>query len=235
MRTGYHQFCAVARTLDAVGSRWTLLLVRELLLRGPLAAAGIARGLPDVPPNQLAERLGELEALGLVRRTLEPSRTRRYELTEHGRRLGPVLDALASFGLAELGGAPEPDEALLPHVLMHQLELSYDAQAGEGCEGVEGRFELEIVDPEGLWSVEPGEPAPRRFALHASGDHLRIRAGACLDADARVRLSAAACGGLVARRRPDDADIEVTGDTERATALLEVLAPAAADAAVAAA
>src|SRR2546421_5556267 len=99
MRTSYHQFCAVARTLDAIGSRWALLIVRELVLRGPLTAAAVGRGLPDVPPNQLAERLGELEALGLVRRALEPGGARRYELTERGRRLGPVLDALAEFGL----------------------------------------------------------------------------------------------------------------------------------------
>src|SRR5947208_2300141 len=90
MRTGYYQFCAVARTLDAVGSRWALLIVRELVLRGPLTAAAVGRGLPDVPPNQLAERLGELEALGLVRRALEPGRARRYELTERGRRRAPA-------------------------------------------------------------------------------------------------------------------------------------------------
>ena len=64
MGADYHQFCAIARALELVGQRWTLLLVRELLLRGPLPAAAIARGLPDVPPNQLAERLIDLEAAG---------------------------------------------------------------------------------------------------------------------------------------------------------------------------
>src|SRR2546423_10521281 len=84
MRTSYHQFCAVARTLDAIGSRWTLLIVRELVLRGPLPAAAIGRGLPDVPPNQLAERLRGLEAPRLVRPALQPGRVRRYPLTRPG-------------------------------------------------------------------------------------------------------------------------------------------------------
>ena len=70
------------------------------------------------------------------------------------------------------------------------------------AEGVEGRFELEIADPDALWSLEPGEPAPRRWVMHAGPDGLRIRAGACLDADARVRMTAARCAGLVAGRRP---------------------------------
>jgi DNA-binding HxlR family transcriptional regulator len=225
MRGDYHQFCAAARTLDAVGSRWSLLIVRELLLRGALPAAAIGRGLPDVPPNQLAERLGELEALDLVHQALEPGRVRRYELTERGRRLGPVLDALAAFGLAELNQERGPDEALLPHVLMRQLELRYAAGAADG-RGVTGRFELEIDDPEQLWSLEPGEAAPRRWALEARGEELHTRAGACLDANARLRMSAAACAGLVSGRRPETMYVEITGDAERARALLDALASA---------
>jgi DNA-binding HxlR family transcriptional regulator len=233
MRTSYHQFCAVARTLDAIGSRWTLLVVRELVLRGPLTAAAIGRGLPDVPPNQLAERLAELEALGFARRLSEPGRTRRYELTARGRRLGPVLDSLADFGLDELAGEPQPDEALLPHVLMRQLELRYAARRGDG-EGVDGRFELEIADRDALWSLEPGEAAPRRWALHAGDEGLRIRAGACLDADARLRMTAAACAGLVAGNRPPADAVDITGAADRAAALLDLLAAPPAVAAAAA-
>ena len=224
MRTGYHQFCAVARTLDALGSRWTLLIVRELLLRGPLVGAAIGRGLPDIPPNQLAERLTELEALGVVRRVLEPGRARRYELTERGRRLGPVVDALASFGLAELDAEPSREEVLLPHVLMRQLELRYDADRAR-ADGFEGRFELEIADADSLWSLEPGEPAPRRWALHAGGHGLRVRAGACLDADARLRMTAARCAALVAGSRPAEDALEVTGSEARASELLDLLLP----------
>src|SRR5436853_199084 len=143
MQTEYHQFCAVARTLDLVGSRWTLLVVRGLLLRGPLTGAAIARGLPDIPPNQLAERLADLEAAGLVRRRTEPGRSRRYEATDRGRSLEPVIDALAGFGLEHLAGEPEPDEALLPHVLMRPPELRYDLEraAAAACDRSRRRYD----------------------------------------------------------------------------------------------
>src|SRR2546423_6264394 len=158
MQTEYHQFCAVARTLDLVGSRWTLLIVRELLLRGPLTGAAIARGLPDIPPNQLAERLADLEAARLVRRRTEPGRSRRYETTDRGRSLEPVIDALAGFGLEHLAGEPEPDEALLPHVLMRQLELRYDVERA-GAGGFRGRVELEVAEPAALGLLEAGAAA----------------------------------------------------------------------------
>jgi len=109
---------------------------------------------------------------------------------------------------------------------MRQLELRYDARRAE-ADGFSGRFELEIADPEALWSLEPGEPAPRRWALHAGADGLRIRAGACLDADARVRMTAAECAGLVAGQLPPTTAIDVTGATDRAAALLDLLAPPA--------
>src|SRR5256885_2654200 len=220
MQAEYHQFGAVARTLNLIGSRWTLLVVRELLLRGPLTGAAIARGLPDIPPNQLAERLADLEAARLVRRRTEPGRSRRYEATDRGRSLKPVIDALAGFGLEHLAGEPEPDEALLPHVLMRQLELRYDI---ERARGFRGRFELEVTDPETLWSLDAGAPAPRRWAVLAEPDGLTIRPWACLDADARLRMTAAEWGRLVAGRQPAPDALDVTGAAGRARALLDLL------------
>jgi DNA-binding HxlR family transcriptional regulator len=230
MRPGYRQFCAAARTLDLVGQRWTLLVVRELALRGPLTAAAMARGLPDVPMNQLSERLALLEARGLVREAAAGAdasdaaaspRARVYELTDRGRELEDLLGSLARFGLSHLADDPAgADDAVLPHVLMRQLELRYELAGG----GLAGRFELHITDPDTLWSVEPG-PAPSRFALAARPDGLTARAGACLDPDATLSLSVAGCAALVAGRRP--ADVEVAGDAARASALLDVLAPSA--------
>src|SRR5436190_848456 len=117
MGADYHQFCAIARALELVGERWTLLLVRELLLRGPLPAAAIARGLPDVPPNQLAERLIDLEAAGLVVAGDGPPNGalhRAYSLTATGRQLEGIVDALAEFGLTCLDWPRSPAEAVLP-------------------------------------------------------------------------------------------------------------------------
>ena len=226
MRAGYRQFCAIARTLDLVGQRWTLLVVRELLLRGPLPAAGIARGLPDVPMNQLVERLALLESRGLVwRRGGARIRARgyEYELTEAGRELGDVLEALAGFGLSRLAGAGrEPGDAVLPHVLMRQLELRYD-RAAAGAAGFSARFELALTDPEQLWSVEPAADAPGRFALVARPDGLQARAGACLDADAVLTCSVETCTRLVARDPDARVEIEVAGAEDLAATLLDLL------------
>ena len=78
----YGQYCPVARTLELVGERWTLLLVRELLL-GPMRFTDLHGALAGIPRNLLAERLRDLEAHGvLARRELPPPAARTvYELT----------------------------------------------------------------------------------------------------------------------------------------------------------
>jgi DNA-binding HxlR family transcriptional regulator len=237
LRSGYRQFCAIARTLDLVGQRWTLLVVRELTLRGPLTAAGIARGLPDVPMNQLVERLAMLEARGVVRAEASPpdaSPTREYELTRAGRELGDVLEALARFGLGHLAGeGAEPSDAVLPHVLMRQLELRFDREEAARS-GFAGRFELSLVDPQTLWSVEPGTEAPDRWVLVAGDGGLRARAGACLDPDASLVLSVDACARLVAGCSNAALEVEVLGDRALAHRLLELLGAPAPEAAAAA-
>src|SRR3712207_304708 len=83
----------VARSLEVVGDRWTLLLIRELLL-GPARYGALARALPGIPSNLLAERLRLLEDEAIAARTGE----REYELTDKGRDLAPVLAGLAVWG-----------------------------------------------------------------------------------------------------------------------------------------
>jgi DNA-binding HxlR family transcriptional regulator len=246
LRAGYRQFCGIARTLDLVGQRWTLLVMRELLLRGRLSVSAIARGLPDVPMNQLAERLAMLEARGLVRAAPQAgddaravrapkSPARVYEATETGRRLAGVLEALARFGLERLvADGAEPDDAILPHVLMRQLELRFDGERAAAAD-FSGRFELVLLDPQTLWSVEPGADAPDRWALVASDGELRVRAGACLDPDAVLALSVDACSRLVSGRSEAELELEVSGDRDRARELLSLLAAGAPADAVAAA
>ena len=233
MRPGYRQHCAIARALDLLGQRWTLLIVRELSLRGPLSAAAIARGLPDVPMNQLYERLALLEARGVVAARQDTGSSRVYEMTEAGHELEDVLGALARFGLGRLQDDAEPGDAVLAHVLMGQLELRFDA-ARASAEGFAGRFQLELADPHELWSVEPGAPAPSRWALLAGPDGLRARAGACLDADASLRASVHACTRLVAGDSQAALEIEVEGDEALALDLFDLLgAPASAQVAAA--
>src|SRR3954447_3463845 len=84
-RRSYDQYCALARALDVLGERWTLLLVRELLL-GQKRFSDLLAGLPGIGPNVLSARLKLLQAEGLVRQTKlpPPAASVVYELTERG-------------------------------------------------------------------------------------------------------------------------------------------------------
>lgn len=95
----YPQFCALARAAEVVGERWTLLIVRELLL-GPKRFVDLRERLDGVSPSVLTARLGRAEAAGLVERRLlpPPAATTVYELTAHGRALRPVVYELIRWG-----------------------------------------------------------------------------------------------------------------------------------------
>ena len=92
--------CPVARTLDLIGERWTVLLLRDLLLQGPRRFQDFQTSLPGVAPNTLSARLKAMEDSGLVRRQLyneHPPRLE-YVLTDKGKSLGPVVKALRDWG-----------------------------------------------------------------------------------------------------------------------------------------
>jgi DNA-binding HxlR family transcriptional regulator len=96
----YRQYCSIARGLDMVGDRWSLLIVRELLLRGPSRFTDIKRALPGIASNLLTSRLKEMEQSGIVRREYAPRTcVRLYALTDDGLALEPVLRTLGRWGL----------------------------------------------------------------------------------------------------------------------------------------
>ena len=103
----FHQWCGLAEALDRIGDRWTLLIVRELLL-GPKRYTDLRRNLPGIATNLLAERLRDLEEEGLVaRRDLPPPTPASvYELTEAGRELEEPILALIRWGGRFLPAAP---------------------------------------------------------------------------------------------------------------------------------
>jgi DNA-binding HxlR family transcriptional regulator len=96
----YGQYCAVAKALDLVGERWTLLLVRELLLRGACRYTDLRQGLPGIATNLLAERLRDLEDAGVVCREEAPPpvATTLFKLTPRGKELAPVLHSCFAGG-----------------------------------------------------------------------------------------------------------------------------------------
>src|SRR5881392_648998 len=97
-RRSYDQQCGLACALDLVGERWTMLVVRNLLL-GPLRYSDLLRGLPGITTNLLAKRLREMEELGLVERVREASEAgHTYRLTAMGAGLEPAVHALGRWG-----------------------------------------------------------------------------------------------------------------------------------------
>ena len=115
----YQHYCSIARALDRIGDRWTLLIVRDLL-RGPLRFGDLQTLLARITPRQLTLRLKELEADGLVVRRTEVGQKRvTYELTDTGRSLRPVVHALAHWGTVHAMGPPRPNEVVHPQHLFH--------------------------------------------------------------------------------------------------------------------
>jgi DNA-binding HxlR family transcriptional regulator len=111
MRT-YGQFCALAKALDVIGDRWSLLIVRELLIRGPSRYTDIRRGLPGIATNLLADRLRDLERAGVVEREAAspPIATTLFRLTDRGEELRSVMVAIGRWGAPLLADASEDDE-----------------------------------------------------------------------------------------------------------------------------
>jgi DNA-binding HxlR family transcriptional regulator len=205
----YGQACAIARALDVVGERWSLLLVRELTL-GPRRYRDLAAGLPGIPSNLLAGRLKDLQAAGVItRRTLPaPTDVTVYELTGAGRALQPALDELLDWGLRY---APEPsqdDEVQPAWALLAATGRPAALPDGQTCE-------LRI--------------GPEFFYLSCDAGKLTVRRGPSPDGDAVVTMPAGTLYSLVTGQTTVTDAVRhatVDGDTEIARRALEPLAAA---------
>ena len=96
----YGQFCGLAAALDIIGERWTLLIVRELLI-SPARFSQITENLPGIGPNLLTDRLKFLAERGLIESCPVPgdARGKQYRLTQLGESLRPSLLSLAKWGM----------------------------------------------------------------------------------------------------------------------------------------
>ncbi|MEV7140833.1 helix-turn-helix domain-containing protein [Streptomyces tauricus] len=145
-RRSYDQYCSAARALDAVGDRWTLLIVRELLA-GPRRYTDLHADLPGVSTDVLASRLKDMERDGLTtrRRMPPPGAVYVYELTGRGRELLPVLQALGEWG-APLLADRRPTDAVRAHWFALPLLRALEG-FGEGVVHVrldEGEFHVHV-------------------------------------------------------------------------------------------
>jgi len=122
MAKHYGQACPVAKSLELVGERWTLLIVRDLLA-GARRFQDLQESLPGIAPALLSERLKLMEAAGLIARsfyTEHPPRAA-YALTDRGRELGFVIGALASWGARHV----HREASVVSGDCGHEVELRY--------------------------------------------------------------------------------------------------------------
>jgi DNA-binding HxlR family transcriptional regulator len=120
----YKQRCGLAKALDVVGDRWTLLVIRELLIRGSCRYTDLQKGLPGIATNLLAERLRELQNAGIVVREEAPPpiATALFRLSERGRELEGALLQLGRWGAPLLANRAK-GETLQSHWLVLPLKL----------------------------------------------------------------------------------------------------------------
>jgi len=188
----YDDPCGVARALDVVGERWTLIVVRELLF-GPKRFSDLVRGLPGISPNVLSQRLRGMTAARLVerRRLGPPVSGQVYALTERGAALRPVLIELARWG----SRIPTTSRAdLSADALALALLTTFEA---DGAEDV--RIALVLGDD--------------RFAGEVTSGRLEIVRGEAEHPDAEIHTTAAGLRSVVFGGR-DLADAVATGDVE---------------------
>lgn len=175
----YEDQCGIARALDAVGERWALLVVRELLY-GPKRFADLHRGLKLVSPNVLSERLRELQSAGIVERLRlgPPTSAIAYRLTAKGEALRGVLKALGRWGsgLPLVAGA----EGMSVDAIVFALESTFDPRSAAGLDVT---AELRLAPDTFVAQVREGMLTVRRG--------LSPGAGLVLDLDATALEEAA--------------------------------------------
>lgn len=171
-RGTYGQYCGLSRAIEAVGERWGLLVVRDLLLHAK-STAELSRGLPGVPLNLLSMRIKEMAYVGIIERagTTDADGNDQYRLTTYGKRLEEIVLAFGRWGSAMLA-EPRPEDIITEDSVMVAMKatfvpekavgrsLSYELHFGDIIIHVvieDGRLE---VGPGGLPGVPVIEPGP---------------------------------------------------------------------------
>jgi DNA-binding HxlR family transcriptional regulator len=196
-RRSYDQYCGLARALDVVGERWTLLIVRNLLL-GPQRYSDLLRKLPGMTTNLLAKRLQEMAAEGLIERGSGASESAVYQLTETGRALEPAIHALGRWGWQRMGKPTSRDRRSIEWLLV-ALRRRY-------LGGVSLSAEL----------IADGEP----YHIVLRDDRAEIGRGRVPVADVRVIGKGADIARLFLDGLPQAAELEVEGGKRQLQALV---------------
>jgi DNA-binding HxlR family transcriptional regulator/putative sterol carrier protein len=153
-RRSYNQLCPIARTLDILGERWTILIIRNLFF-GPQRYSDLVADLPGVPRNLLAARLKELEEEGFIRRRKLPPPAQSvavYELTERREDIEPLLVSLARLGVRSLGQA-QTELAFRPAWGILAIRAAFRPEAARD---VRETYEFRIEDETFHVSIDDG-------------------------------------------------------------------------------
>lgn len=200
-RRTYGDSCGIARALDAVGERWALLVVRELLL-GPKRFTDLRTGLPGLSTDILAQRLRDLEAAGVVARATlpPPAASKVYELTDRGRELEPVLHALGRWGRS--APFPDPRRPLSADAFGVALSTVFD--------GARATEDLAIV-------LRLGDDT---FTAAVRDGRLDVVRGEAPEADATIATDVATLTQVLWHGAPLDDRLTVTGSRRAARAFV---------------
>ncbi|MGH3459295.1 winged helix-turn-helix transcriptional regulator [Aeromicrobium sp.] len=156
MGSPYHQFCPVSKAMELLDERWTMLVVRELVI-GSQRFNDLRRGLPRMSPTLLSRRLQQLERAGVVERRVD-GKDVRYVLTEAGHELRPVVEAVGQWGTRWIGELGDID--LDPKLLMWDMHRNVDVGAlPPGRTVVQLRFPDAPHGQRNWWLVLGGEEA----------------------------------------------------------------------------
>ena len=210
-KRSYNQYCAVARALDVVGERWTLLIVRDLLT-GPKRFKDLLGGLPGIGTNLLTARLKDLEGYGVVHRATlpPPAGSKVYELTELGRSLEPAIAALGRWGL-EFLDTPGQEDDLRPAWAMVAMR---SALKQEAARGLQETYEFRIDEEAFHLRVKDGEVEALQGP--AVGPDLVIRGGT-------QAFLALAAGQVEPAEALDSGEVRIEGDQETLARCMEIL------------
>jgi DNA-binding HxlR family transcriptional regulator len=176
----YDHFCLVARSLEKVGDRWSLLVVRDLL-SGPRRFTDLMDRLAGITPKTLSQRLRELEDAGIAAVDREPGRREVwYSLTPSGRDLAPVVEALGNWGLRHAWRGPRAGEPLHPE---HLLRAAVQAIDTESADRRPTRWDL-VIDGETYIVTCDGE----RWSYSTDADTNPIAVAVAATTDGFTRL-----------------------------------------------
>ena len=191
----YDHFCAVARALEQVGDRWSLLVIRDLLT-GAKRFTDLMDRLGGITPKTLSQRLRELEAAGIVTADRKPGRREVwYRLTPAGAELGPVIDTLGWWGLRHAWRPRHPGEPLHGEHLLRNAIRAIDL-ASDDHEPARWHFRLDGAD-------YLAESDGRQWSLTAKAPPAQ--------AEVTITATTQALTGLIFAG--SDTGIDITGET----------------------